>query len=124
MSIICHTRCDGSKLRPTVSPNSSSMVRHMDGEYARLFPLGHSSFEKIIGQFSIAILTPESVAWPTISGHTFFASDQLSASVFVLSAPMKVVTIPTSITDAAVMTFLRWSMAWLRSSGDGCSGLG
>src|ERR687892_2401254 len=110
MSIISHTRCDGSKHRPIASPNSSKIERQIDGEYARLCPEGHSSFEKSIGQFSSAIFTPESRAWLMISGQILFASSQLSAWVFDASAPMNVVTTGTLISEAAVTTFFRWSI--------------
>ena len=40
----------------------SNIRRQIAGDQARLLPPGHSSAEKIIGQFSMAILTPRSRA--------------------------------------------------------------
>jgi hypothetical protein len=42
-----------------IAENISSQIA---GAYARFVPPGHSSYEKIIGQFSIAIFTPRSPA--------------------------------------------------------------
>ncbi len=89
-----------------------------------MWPEGHSSAEKIIGQFSMAILTPLSIAWPTRSGKTRCAAFQLSRCDLVWSAPTKVLTTGTPRRPAAVMTLRRWPTTAARWSGSGCSGLG
>ena len=57
-----------------------------------LCPPGHSSFEKIIGQFSKASLTPWSAREGEGVGPDLCASSQFSSSVFAASPPQKVLT--------------------------------
>ena len=48
----------------------------MRGFHAMLWPAGHSSSEKMMGQFSMVSRTPWSFATATISGQTRSASSQ------------------------------------------------
>ena len=89
-----------------------------------LLPPGHSSREKIIGQFSMVTLTPLSWAWLTMSGQTRSASCQLSSRSFFESPPMNVFMYGTPISRHASMTFLMWAIAGSRIAGSGWSGLG
>ena len=89
-----------------------------------LWPPGHSSSLKIIGQFSIVTFTPCASAWLTISGHTRRTSSQFASTVFDASPPMKVLKYGTPIFAAASMTSFMWPMAASRTSGSGCIGFG
>jgi hypothetical protein len=124
MSIIWRIRCDGSKLSPTVPSQFSRIRRHIRGVVARLWPPGHSSYEKSIGQFSKVSRRPWSAANRTISGQIRSASSQFWSWVFAASAPMNVLTMGTSIFSAAVITCLRWPMTVSRWAGSGWSGFG
>ena len=62
-----------------------------------LCPPGHSSQEKIIGQFSKASVTPASRAWATMSGKIASARAQFSSTLSLRSPPMKVLTTGTFI---------------------------
>ena len=82
-------------------------------------PPGHSSQLKIIGQFSIAMLTPFPSAYATSRGHTFRNSRKLSGTFFVGSRPTNVPTVGTPSLAAASTTFRRWVFASRRSPGSG-----
>ncbi len=115
------TRCDGSRLSPKLAlgtiENISSQTAGVD---ARFVPPGHSSYEKSIGQFSIAIFTPRSSAYETSRGQTRRNSRRLSGTFFVWSRPTKVPTIGTSSFAAASITLRRCVFAARRSAGSGC----
>jgi hypothetical protein len=91
----------------------------MYGDQAMLLPPGHSSSEKIIGQFSIVTLTPLSWACLTMSGQTRSASAQFSSRLFFESPPMNVFMKGTPIFEQACMTSLMWAMAGSRTAGSG-----
>jgi hypothetical protein len=98
------------------SENISSQAA---GVEARFVPPGHSSQLKIIGQFSIATLTPRRSAWSTRRGHTFRNSRKLSGTFLVLSRPTKVPTVGTPSLAAASITFRRCVFAARRSEASG-----
>ena len=87
-------------------------------------PSGHSSSEKIIGQFSTAIVTPRSSACATSRGQTLRKSRMLSGTLLSLSLPTNVPTIGTPSLSAATTTRLRWSFAASARAdpGGGCWG--
>ena len=96
----------------------------MYGDHAMLWPPGHSSSLKIIGQFSIVTFTPWASACSTISGHTRRTSSQLASMVFEASPPMKVLKYGMPIFAAASMTSFMWPIAAARTSASGCIGFG
>ena len=96
----------------------------MYGDQAMLWPAGHSSRLKIIGQFSIVSRTPLSWAWRTMSGQISRARSQFSSWVLAASPPMNVLTNGTPIRPAATITWRRWPMTCSRWAGSGWSGFG
>ena len=96
----------------------------MAGAYIRFCPPGHSSWLKIIGQFSMPILTPWSAAWRTRSGQTTVKASKFSFTDLCWSLPMNVLTTGTPIRDAATMTSRMCAATSARWSGSGWSGFG
>ena len=72
----------------------------------------------------MAIFTPWSAAWATMSGHTLVNSAKFSFSGLSLSLPMNVLTTGTPSLAAASTTMRRWAMTSARCSRSGCSGFG
>ena len=89
-----------------------------------LSPPGHSSRLKIIGQFSIPILTPLSRAKATVSGQSSSARVQFSSTLSFASPPRKVVTRFTPMSREHRMTLRIWSKAASRVAASGWSGFG
>ena len=88
-----------------------------------LWPPGHSSSLKIIGQFSMASLTPWSRAWRRCRARPCSASSQFSSTVFSASPPMKVLTTGTpKLGGDDDLPQVGDHLA--RCAGSGCSGLG
>ena len=84
-----------------------------------MFPPGHSSWLKIIGQFSIATFTPSDSASSTIAGQTLRNSSRFSGTGRDLSLPTNVVTVETPSRAAARITLRVWSLTAARCSGSG-----
>jgi hypothetical protein len=104
------------KLSLGIAENISSQIA---GAQARLLPPGHSSYEKIIGQFSIAIFTPRSPAYSTSGGQISRKRTRFSGSGRSLSLPANVPTTSTPSRCAASSTLRRWPLTCSRCSSSG-----